>query len=93
MLISHSSDGDMLQVTLHRHLDIATRAAAVQEIEALIHAHRPRWVTLSVPDGEPAPATLSTALRLHRMCQNLGIALDLTGASAAMQRPFHTNTA
>ncbi|GAB2909263.1 hypothetical protein [Streptomyces heilongjiangensis] len=86
MLITHSVDGDMLHVTLHRHLDIAVRAAATQEIEALVLAHRPCRVTLRVPAGEPTPATLSTVLRAHRMCGNLGIPLVLAGASTATRR-------
>ncbi|WP_371666497.1 hypothetical protein OG985_47500 [Streptomyces sp. NBC_00289] len=93
MLLSHSLDGDVLRVTLHCNLDIATRAAAVQEIEAFVRACRPRCVILSVPAGEPAPATLSAALRAHRMCQKVGIALEVTGVSTAMQRLFATNIA
>ncbi|WP_086832108.1 hypothetical protein [Streptomyces sp. NRRL B-24572] len=88
MLISHDLDADMLHVTLHRDLDIATRAAAVQEFEALVHTHGPKRVTLHVPAGEPTPATLST----HRMCQSLGIPLELAGASTATHRLFAANT-
>ncbi|MER7577615.1 hypothetical protein [Streptomyces sp. NPDC126514] len=93
MLISHSLDGDVLRVTLLRNLDIATRSAAVKEIEDLVNAHRPRCVTIGVPVGEPTPATLSAALRTYRMCANLGIPLNLTGASTAMQRLFTANIA
>ncbi|MFG2794869.1 hypothetical protein [Streptomyces sp. NPDC048419] len=93
MLISYRVEGDVLQVTLHRNLDITSRAAAAQEIEALVHACRPRRVTVKVPAGQPAPATLSAILRAHRTCKNLGIPLDLAGASTAVQRLFRTNIA
>ncbi|MFD7206296.1 hypothetical protein [Streptomyces sp. NPDC059893] len=93
MLISHSVDGDTLRVTLHHSLDVHTRAAAAAEIEDLVHTHAPRRVTVQVPTGEPTPATLSVVVRAHRMCQNLGIPLSLTGATAAAQRLFATNTA
>ncbi|MGW1514571.1 hypothetical protein [Streptomyces sp. NPDC002394] len=93
MLISHSSDGDLLRVTLHRHLDIVTRAAAAREIEALVHAHRPRRVTLGLPAGEPTPATLGTALRAHRICEGLEIPLHLAGSSTATHRLLTANIA
>ncbi|MFD7781347.1 hypothetical protein [Streptomyces sp. NPDC059753] len=59
MPISHSVDGDTLRVTLHHSLDVHTRAAAAAEIEALVHTHRPRHVTVQAPAGDrpgPAPA-------------------------------------
>ncbi|MFF0201404.1 hypothetical protein [Streptomyces sp. NPDC005017] len=92
MLTSHSLDGDTLHVTLRHSLDIATRAAAALEIEALVHAHRPRQVVVQVPAGEPTPATLSTVLRAHRMCAGLGVPLTLADAGTAMQRLFAANT-
>ncbi|MFB8267430.1 hypothetical protein ACFC96_12545 [Streptomyces sp. NPDC055955] len=93
MLISHRVDGDTLHMTLHHSLDAHTRAAAAAEIETLVHTHRPRHVTVQVPAGEPTPATLSVAVRAHRMCQSLDIPLSLTGATTAAQRLFTTNTA
>ncbi|MFC9501815.1 hypothetical protein [Streptomyces sp. NPDC056982] len=93
MLISHSVDGDTLRVTLHHSVDVHTRAAAAAEIEALVHTHRPRRVTVQVPAGEPTPATLSVVVRAQRMCKSLDIPLSLTGATAAAQRLFATNTA
>ncbi|MET7520452.1 hypothetical protein ABZS88_45425 [Streptomyces sp. NPDC005480] len=93
MLISHSVDSDTLRVTLHPSIDVNTRAAAAVEIEALVHTHRPRRVTVQVPAGEPTPAMLSVVVRAHRMCKSLDIPLSLTGATAAAQRLFATNTA
>jgi hypothetical protein len=91
MLISHSVDGDALHVTLHHNVDVTTRAAAAVEIEALIHAHRPRRVTVQVTAGEPTPAMLSVVVRAHRMCKSLDIPLSLTGATTAAQRLFTAN--
>ncbi|MFF1360254.1 hypothetical protein [Streptomyces sp. NPDC058297] len=91
MLISHSVDGDALHVTLHHSVDVTTRAAAAVEIEALVHAHRPRRVTVQVSAGEPTPATLSVVVRAHRMCKSLDIPLSLTGATTAAQRLFTAN--
>jgi len=93
MLISHSVDGETLHVRLHHNVDVTTRAAAAVEIEALIHAHRPRRVTVQVAAGEPTPATLSVVVRAHRLCKNLDISLSLTGATTAAQRLFTANTA
>ncbi|WP_405475145.1 hypothetical protein [Streptomyces sp. NBC_00009] len=93
MLISHSVDGDALHVTLHHHLDVNSRVAAAVEIEALVHTHRPSRVTVQVPAGEPAPATLSVLVRAHRTCKSLDIPLSLTGATTAAQRLFTANTA
>ncbi|MFG3371132.1 hypothetical protein ACGF0K_40240 [Streptomyces sp. NPDC048156] len=93
MLISHSVDGETLHVTLHHNVDVTTRAAAAVEIEALIHTHRPRRVTVQVTAGEPTPATLSVVVRAHRMCKSLDIPLRLTGATTAAQRLFSANTA
>jgi predicted TIM-barrel fold metal-dependent hydrolase len=93
MLISHGVDGDTLRVTLHHSVDVHTRSAAAAEIEALVHTHRPRRVTVQVPAGEPTPATLSVVVRAHRMCKNLDIPLSLTGATTAAQHLFATNTA
>ncbi|MET7543973.1 hypothetical protein [Streptomyces sp. NPDC005507] len=92
MLISHRVDGDTLHVTLHHNLDVNTRAAAAVEIEALVHTHTPRRVTVQVPAGEPTPATLSVVVRAHRMCKSLDIPLSLTGATTAAQRLFTANT-
>ncbi|MFB8267633.1 hypothetical protein ACFC96_13630 [Streptomyces sp. NPDC055955] len=89
---SHSVDGDTLRVTLHHGVDVNTRAAATGEIEALVHAHRPRRVSVQVPAGEPTPVTLSVVVRAHRMCKGLDISLSLTGASSAAQRLFTANT-
>ncbi|MFF1594263.1 hypothetical protein ACFVY0_40190 [Streptomyces sp. NPDC058286] len=75
---------DTLHLTLHHNVDVNTRAAAAVEIEALVHAHRPRRVTVQVlAAGEPTPATLSVVVRAHRMCQSLDIPLSLTGACPA----------
>ncbi|WP_326771334.1 hypothetical protein [Streptomyces sp. NBC_01445] len=93
MLTSHSVDGDALHVTLHHNVDVNTRAAAAVEIEALVHTHTPRRVTVQVPAGEPTPATLSVLVRAHRTCKSLDIPLSLTGATTATQRLFATNTA
>ncbi|MFH8737980.1 hypothetical protein [Streptomyces sp. NPDC017964] len=93
MLISHGVDGDALHVTLHHNVDVNTRAAAAAEIEALVHTHTPRRVTVQVPAGEPTPATLSVVVRAHRTCKSLDIPLSLTGATTAAQRLFATNTA
>ncbi|MFB8000441.1 hypothetical protein ACFC4G_47835 [Streptomyces sp. NPDC056002] len=93
MPISHSVDGYTLHVTLHHSLDLHTRAAAAAAIEALVHTHTPRRVTVQAPAGEPTPATLSVIVRAHRMCKNLDIPLSLTGATTATQRLFTTNTA
>ncbi|MFC9617186.1 hypothetical protein [Streptomyces sp. NPDC056938] len=92
MLISHRVDGDTLHITLHHSLDVNTRAAAAVEIEALVHTHTPRRVTVQVPAREPTPATLSVVVRAHRMCKSLHIPLSLTGATTAAQRLFATNT-
>ncbi|MGW6483040.1 hypothetical protein ACWGDS_35155 [Streptomyces sp. NPDC055059] len=92
MLISHSVDGDTLHVTLHHSVDVKTRAAAVVEIEALVHTHTPGRVTVQVPAGEPTPATLSVVVRAHRMCKSLDIPLSLSGATTAAQRLFSANT-
>ncbi|MFB7713531.1 hypothetical protein [Streptomyces sp. NPDC056105] len=93
MLVSHSVDGDTLHMTLHHSVDAHTRTAAAAAIEALVHTHRPRRVTVQVPAGEPTPATLSLAVRAHRMCKNLDIPLSLTGATTAAQRLFTANIA
>ncbi|MFE5028298.1 hypothetical protein ACFRAO_34620 [Streptomyces sp. NPDC056656] len=92
MLISHSVDGGTLRVALHHSVDVNTRVAAAVEIEALVHTHRPRRVTVQVPAGEPTPATLSVVVRAHRMCKGLDIPLSLSGASSAAQRLFTANT-
>ncbi|MFD7779050.1 hypothetical protein [Streptomyces sp. NPDC059753] len=93
MLTSHSVDGDTLRVPLHHSLDVNTRAAAAVEIEALVHTHKPRHVTVQAPAGEPTPATLRVVVRAHRMCKSLDIPLSLTGATTATQRLFTANTA
>ncbi|RFC78249.1 hypothetical protein [Streptomyces sp. AcE210] len=93
MLTSHSVDGDALHVTLHHHLDVSSRAAAAVEIKALVHTHQPRRVTVQIPAGEPAPATLSVLAHAHRTCKSLDIPLSLTGATTAAQRLFTANTA
>ncbi|MFD7781014.1 hypothetical protein [Streptomyces sp. NPDC059753] len=93
MLISHSVDAATLHVTLHHSIDVHTRAAVAEEIEALVHTHRPRRVNVQVPAGEPTPATLSVVVRAHRMCKGLDIPLSLTGATTAAQRLFTANTA
>ncbi|RVU15906.1 hypothetical protein EOT10_38025 [Streptomyces antnestii] len=93
MLISHSVDGDALHVTLHHNLDVNTRVSAAVQIEALVHTHKPRHVTVQVLAGEATPATLSVVVRAHRMCKGLDIPLDLTGATMAARRLFATNTA
>ncbi|MER5960160.1 hypothetical protein [Streptomyces longhuiensis] len=92
MLISHSVDGDTLRLTVHHSIDVNTRAAAAVELEALVHTHRPRRVSVQVPAGEPTPATLSVIVRAHRMCKGLDIPLSLTGATTAAQRLFVANT-
>ncbi|RFC71047.1 hypothetical protein [Streptomyces sp. AcE210] len=92
MLISHSVEGDTLRLTLHHSVDVHTRAAAAAEVEALVHTHRPRHVTVQAPAGEPTPATLSVVVRAHRMCKSLDIPLSLTGATTATQRLFTANT-
>ncbi|MFJ3987740.1 hypothetical protein ACIPWY_03605 [Streptomyces sp. NPDC090032] len=93
MLISYSVDGDALHMRLHDNVDVNSRAAAAVEIEALVHTHRPRRVTVQVTEGEPTPATLSVVVRAHRMCKSLDIPLSLTGATTAAQRLFTVNTA
>ncbi|MGW4161831.1 hypothetical protein [Streptomyces sp. NPDC004788] len=93
MLISHRVEGDALRVTLHRNLDVTTRAAATLAIEVLVRAHKPRGLVLRIPSGEPTPATLSAVGRARRMCASLGIPLDLTGATPQAQRLFAANPA
>ncbi|MFF1400064.1 hypothetical protein ACFVZD_40545 [Streptomyces sp. NPDC058287] len=93
MLISHSVDGDTLRLALHQSVDVHARAAAAKEIEALVHTHRPGRITVQVPAGEPTPATLSVAVRAHRMCKSLDIPLSLTGATPQAQHLFTANTA
>ncbi|MEU7293665.1 hypothetical protein AB0A76_10735 [Streptomyces exfoliatus] len=86
MLISHAVRHHVLRVTLHRDLDVTNRAAGALQIQALVQAHRPVRVVITVPTADPTPATLSTLARAHRMCASLGIPLALSGASARTRR-------
>ncbi|MGW6395987.1 hypothetical protein ACWFR1_37050 [Streptomyces sp. NPDC055103] len=86
MIISHSVDGGILRVTLHRDLDITNRAAVALALQALVQAHRPTQVLVDVPLTEPSPATLSALVRTHRMCRNVGVDFVLTGLGADAQR-------
>ncbi|MET9609877.1 hypothetical protein ABZZ17_33235 [Streptomyces sp. NPDC006512] len=79
MVITHQITDDTLRIQVPRELDITNRAAAALQIEALVHTHRPRQVTVELPTSHPSPMTLSALARAHRMCQSLGIPLTATG--------------
>ncbi|MFH9728386.1 STAS domain-containing protein [Streptomyces sp. NPDC017254] len=86
MIISHSVDGDILRVTIHRDLDITNRAAVARALPALVQAHRPTRVLVDGPLTEPSPATLSALVRTHHICRNVGVDFVLTGLGADAQR-------
>ncbi|BAU81781.1 hypothetical protein SLA_0827 [Streptomyces laurentii] len=86
MIITHSVDGDILRVTLHRDLDVTNRAAVALALQTLVQAHHPMRVLVEVPLTEPSSATLSALVRTHRMCRNVGVDFALTGLGADAQR-------
>ncbi|MFD8415974.1 MULTISPECIES: hypothetical protein [unclassified Streptomyces] len=79
MVISHHITEDTLHVEIPHELDVTNRSAAAFQIEALVHAHNPRQVTIHLPTSAPSPMTFSALARAHRMCQSLGIAFTATG--------------
>ena len=93
MLITHAIEDGNLHVTLRGQLDVTSRASAALEIEALVHVHHPRGVTVQIPADDPTPATFSALLRAHRMCKGLGIPLKLSGGTPSTRRLFVVNTA
>ncbi|WP_329114058.1 hypothetical protein [Streptomyces sp. NBC_01353] len=84
MLISHVVEDGVLNVRVHRDLDITNRAAAALQIQALVHALRPSRLTVELPVANPSAASLSAVARTHRMCQSVGIPCDVTGPGAAV---------
>ncbi|WP_418960796.1 hypothetical protein [Streptomyces tritici] len=87
MLISHVVEDGVLHLSLLRDLDVASRAAAVLEAEALVQAHRPRLVRVQLPTSDPSPASLSALSRARRICEELGIPLTAVGPLTALHRP------
>ncbi|MFE0650845.1 hypothetical protein ACFVZH_19885 [Streptomyces sp. NPDC059534] len=92
MLISHAVGEDVLHVTLHCDLDVANRAAAALQIQALVQAHRPARVVIELPAADPTPATISALARAHRMCASLSIPFSLAGASPRTRRLLDVNS-
>ncbi|NXY94637.1 hypothetical protein HYE82_09570 [Streptomyces sp. BR123] len=79
MVISHHIAESTLHVEIAQDLDVTNRAAAAFQIEALVHAHRPRQVAIHLPTNAPSPMTLSTLARTSRMCHGMGIPFTVTG--------------
>ncbi|MET9724077.1 hypothetical protein [Streptomyces zaomyceticus] len=75
MLMSHDFEDGVLHLSLHRDLDVDSRAAAAMRAEALLSAHRPRLVRLQLPTADPSPSSLSVLARLRRLCEALGTPL------------------
>ncbi|MFF5447232.1 hypothetical protein [Streptomyces sp. NPDC012888] len=78
-MITHQITDGTLRVRIVRDLDVTNRAAAALQIEALVHAHRPRHVAVELPTQDPSPMTFSALARAQRMCQSLGVTLAVTG--------------
>ncbi|MFG2714162.1 hypothetical protein ACGFX2_26955 [Streptomyces goshikiensis] len=93
MIINHHVTEDTLHVKVSQELDVTNRAAAALQIEALVHTHRPRRVTVVLPTRDPSPMTFSALARVHRMCQSFGIPLTATGPDGKTQlSPFGDST-
>ncbi|MFF0476418.1 hypothetical protein [Streptomyces sp. NPDC004284] len=82
MLFSHEYEDGVLHLSLHRDLDVTSRAAVAMHAEMLLHAHRPRLVRFQLPTAEPSPASLSVLARFRRLCEALGTPMAVCARTA-----------
>ncbi|MFF4457320.1 hypothetical protein [Streptomyces goshikiensis] len=92
MNITHHITEGTLHVKVSHELDVTNRAAAALQIEALVHTHRPRRVTVVLPTRDPSPMTFSALARVQRMCQSLGVPLTATGPDGETQLSLFGNS-
>ncbi|GGW52838.1 hypothetical protein [Streptomyces xantholiticus] len=85
-MLVHAVDRGVLVVTVRVDIDISTRAYAVQAIARLVRSHLPLPVVLVLAAPVVSAATLSAALRVHRLCSGLQVPLAVVTPSGAARR-------
>ncbi len=90
-MLSHSLEQGVLVITVHEDPGIDGRATLLTEISGLLHAHKPAPIVIVLDESAAGDAAVSVVLRVHRLCNHLGLLMSVVTHSAPARRLLETN--